>query len=60
MTHNSRVKNHNDTEKAYDTIINSTEFIFNTRNKIGINGDIKAMAQQLNTESFDTYLEKKK
>jgi hypothetical protein len=54
------MKNHDDTEKAYDTIINSTEFIFNTRNKIGINSDIKAMAQQLNTESFDTYLEKKK
>ena len=60
MIHNSRMKNHNDTEKAYDSIINSAEFIFNTRNKIGINSDIKLEVQQLNTESFDTYLEKKK
>ena len=60
MIQNNRIKNHNDTEKAYDSIINSSEFNFNTRNKISITSDMKAITQQLNTGSFDTFIEKKK
>lgn len=59
MIRNNGIKGQFDTEKAYDSIINSTEFNSVTRNKISSTSSTGIMAQQLNQENFDTFLEKR-
>ena len=60
MIQNFRGKITKDTESAPDTIINSSEFSVNTRNKLTANADNTVITQQLNIETFDTFIEKKK
>ena len=59
MIQNNTVKNHNDREKASDSIINSPEFNLYARNKINLRSNMITKTQEIETESFNTFLDKR-
>lgn len=60
MFQNNTVKNRNDTEKSYDTIINSSEFISNARNKLNMKSNLLTKKKALEFDAFDISIDKRK
>lgn len=60
MINNFRGKNIKDTESAAETIISNVNLLNNTIYENAANSKISITGQNLNDESFDTFLEKRK
>jgi hypothetical protein len=60
VINNFRGKNIKDTESAAETIISNVNLLNNTIYENAANSKISITGQNLNDESFDTFLEKRK
>jgi hypothetical protein len=60
VINNFRGKNIKDTESAAETIISNANLLNNTIYENAANSKISITGQNLNDESFDTFLEKRK
>lgn len=60
MTQNFRGKNIKDIESAHETIISASNLQTNIAHILKANPTVSVTSQHVNTDNFDTFIEKKK